>query len=552
MDKNLKNEIDELLYLTLEGTVTDDQIRRLNDIIGSDPKVQQYVSDYYLVVSALRKGDTIVKASLAAQDEISEINSVLSEMASYEKAAPSIEIIKSGHEAENKAKPHISDTGRKISPFSLVTLIISAAALLFLIIVAKIPFSKVPVAVLSDSIDAKWSSSQTPVDPGFVFNNTDKPRVLRSGVVEIAFESGAEVVIEGPSEFVCVSDNQISLHYGRLYARVPSWAIGFTVETENSRIVDLGTEFGVKVNVDGTTELHVTKGLTRLLAGIAKEKEAFAVEAGQAKHISDTAVVSDISLSGENFARQINSKTNLIRRGQTTIDLADIIGYGNGFGTGRARVAIDPVSAKLSDITIGDRTCDNTYRPVAENPFIDGIFVPDGNAVDKQVISSDGLVFENCPATRRNFYLGAAIGLDRLDGRPIVFDGVDYGLENNRSIFMHANLGITFDLGAIRSQLSDVAISGFRTTTGLCDTSWHISNADFWILVDGKVRYSRRNVTVKGQGDFVNIELSDDDRFLTLITTDGGDPDVVYDGDNPLYSIQSDWCIFAEPVLVLE
>jgi len=38
------------------------------------------------------------------------------------------------------------------------------------------------------------------------------------------------------------------------------------------------------------------------------------------------------------------------------------------------------------------------------------------------------------------------------------------------------------------------------------------------------------------------------DRFLTLITTDGGDPD---GQASPHRATDSDWCVFAEPILEL-
>jgi hypothetical protein len=45
--------------------------------------------------------------------------------------------------------------------------------------------------------------------------------------------------------------------YGRVYASVPKEALGFTIYTQNSKIIDLGTEFGVDTAMDGTVEIHV-------------------------------------------------------------------------------------------------------------------------------------------------------------------------------------------------------------------------------------------------------------------------------------------------------
>ena len=77
------------------------------------------------------------------------------------------------------------------------------------------------------------------------------------------------------------------------------------------------------------------------------------------------------------------------------------------------------------------------------------------------------------------------------------------------------------------------------------------SNADFWVLVDGKLKFSKTQVKHKSFYS-VDVELSQSDRFLTLIVTDGGDPETrIIDGVT-INAIDSDWGMFAEPVLIAE
>jgi hypothetical protein len=76
-------------------------------------------------------------------------------------------------------------------------------------------------------------------------------------------------------------------------------------------------------------------------------------------------------------------------------------------------------------------------------------------------------------------------------------------------------------------------------------------NADFWILVDGKVRYKKTQVKEK-KLFAADIELSEKDRFLTLITTDGQDSEGRILNNTPLTPHDSDWCYFADPVLIVE
>ena len=79
---------------------------------------------------------------------------------------------------------------------------------------------------------------------------------LREGLAELMFDNNAKVVVEGPAEFELLAEDQINLRYGRIYATIPHEAIGFTVSTPTSRIIDLGTEFGIQA--DGSGDVAVT------------------------------------------------------------------------------------------------------------------------------------------------------------------------------------------------------------------------------------------------------------------------------------------------------
>lgn len=83
---------------------------------------------------------------------------------------------------------------------------------------------------------------------------------LFAGSVELTFDDGAVVTVDGPVEFRPLSTGKLELRRGRLLASVPQEAIGFTVSTPTSRIVDLGTEFEVAVNENGESDVQVLKG----------------------------------------------------------------------------------------------------------------------------------------------------------------------------------------------------------------------------------------------------------------------------------------------------
>ena len=83
---------------------------------------------------------------------------------------------------------------------------------------------------------------------------------LKSGMVKVTFDCGAEVVLEGPCDF-WLQDAMIGyLASGKITANVPRRAFSFAILSPKVDFVDLGTSFGVNVGDNGHTELHVFQG----------------------------------------------------------------------------------------------------------------------------------------------------------------------------------------------------------------------------------------------------------------------------------------------------
>ncbi len=95
---------------------------------------------------------------------------------------------------------------------------------------------------------------------GFDHMTVGRELKLDAGLVEITYYNGAKVVLEGPVEFTVEQANACRLDIGKLTAKVSKSAVGFTVETPDMSIVDLGTEFGVEIDDDGIAAVHVFIG----------------------------------------------------------------------------------------------------------------------------------------------------------------------------------------------------------------------------------------------------------------------------------------------------
>jgi hypothetical protein len=107
------------------------------------------------------------------------------------------------------------------------------------------------------------------------------------------------------------------------------------------------------------------------------------------------------------------------------------------------------------------------------------------------------------------------------------------------------NAGITFDLERIRQAHPGARPARFQAVAGLGDARRVFSSAgdglaDLWVFVDGRLTFKRLQLRPGDGAVKVDVELRPGDRFLTVVSTDGG--------DGP----ENDWVVFGDPILQLE
>ena len=485
-----------------------------------------------------------------------------------EQAAPGIERATPEPEKELIRYVRCEKPDRKLNKTSFLTAITAAAAMILLFIYVRFVPSTVnmEVATLTDMVNTQWAESTGPSSNSRLMTNHD-PLMLRKGYAELVFDNNAKVVLEAPVEFQVLSYDQIKLSYGRLYATVPQEALGFIVSTPTSKIIDLGTEFGVQTDFNGNTEVHVVKGKTSLVSGFDDNKVSILLNAGSAKKITvNTSTPTDIPCDKKIFARQISSKSKLVWRGQN-VSLADIVGGGNGFGTGQLDRGVDPLTGNMTqtlsrmDVFPGP----HEYVGVPSIPYIDGIFVP-GMDADPAQITSLGLKTDEFPKTSGEIwgyiFNGAWHQSDDTPRHHLQLNGVQLGDRNNPAFTMHSNLGITFDLSAIRQALPGVSIKSFSSAFGVSQTvdqtletrdfsavagmagveklsTERHSTAEFWVFLDGK-NVLRQKLSSGSEAATIDIPIDEGIRFLTLAVTETDD------------TFMFDWAVFSRPELILE
>jgi len=552
------NEIGILIFKLLENCISDKEIQQLDDYLAHHPEAIHDYCNYVKNYTALRT-KLNEQGRMSGEVPLEECldQTIWQKLAEDEKTSPTVEVVQ-----EPEPKPRICvekveypKISRRVSAGAVIAAAVSAAAIILIFLFAYLapPATGFKVAVLADSIHAKWATTHGAMDKGDPVLTSRSDVVLQEGCVTFLFDNGAQVTLEGPCAFQVRTEDQIKMRYGRLYAIVPREAVGFSVYTDNAKIIDLGTEFGVQADIGGDTSLYVMQGKTTLIAGVEASKEIIEVVAGMGKRIAaDSLAISDIPFLQTHFVRTIHSDSNAIWKGQKALSLADIVGGGNGLGTGVIDLGIDlPSGNFIKPMGMPElHATANVYRPVPSSRFIDGVFIPNGQS--QQIVSSLGHVFQECPPSSGACYGTITSAIRILDTRAIQNSAVS-GYWNAQCVLMHANMGITYDLQAIRSLLPAIKITRFQTRFGIEKEAIRpeASNADFWILVDGKIRHQKIQVQEKTLFS-ADIEISDKDRFLTLITTDGQDPEGRIWDNMPLTAIDSDWCMYADPVLILE
>ena len=117
-------------------------------------------------------------------------------------------------------------------------------------------------AVLVEAINTRWANAAGPMQTGRTLP-AGKLK-LEAGVARIEFYSGASMTLKGPCEVDLVSESAVRCARGELRVRVPQHAHGFTVSSPDCSIVDLGTEFGLRVSDTSSSEMHVFEGEVRV------------------------------------------------------------------------------------------------------------------------------------------------------------------------------------------------------------------------------------------------------------------------------------------------
>jgi hypothetical protein len=134
---------------------------------------------------------------------------------------------------------------------------------------------------------------------------------ILAGAVEFTIRNGVVIVLEGPGDIELKDDMRAFLHAGSAVVRVPKGMSGFRLDTASTDVLDLGTEFAVRVMPDRMTDVQVYDGAVVATGNLGAAASRFPqrLEMGQAARFSPSPEQppQTIAYAEERFVRQIES-----------------------------------------------------------------------------------------------------------------------------------------------------------------------------------------------------------------------------------------------------
>lgn len=212
-----------------------------------------------------------------------------------------------------RARAGVSYLARPMA-VSLLAAGLSIGALLGLLAWQSVPSSTTSPAIAQQPAEARfaarviwardcqWEEGMTELEVGS-FLREGETLAVAAGLVEVAFDDGARLLVEGPSQLVVTSSASARLHSGRVTGYVPPRAVGFAVATPQCEVVDLGTEFGLTAMPETATEVHVFAGAVRVDLQSAENRRI--VRANEAVRVSadSPGQIAGTSFVGQQFVR---------------------------------------------------------------------------------------------------------------------------------------------------------------------------------------------------------------------------------------------------------
>jgi hypothetical protein len=246
--KNIDSRLWTHANALCNGKISEVEMRELETILDADPNAQGFFVDFMNVNAEI--------LWLVSSKQHSTMDSSPQITITPPKQSPILGFL-----------DDFGNVFNQYSPFSFMLLILFIGITFFAAShwlnsphANKIPVKSGFVAEITKTKDCRWGTANPLLAEKTQLQVGHKLQ-LEKGLAQITYSNGAVVLLEGPASFTVDSSNSGFLSCGKLIARADtrqSWQ--FTITTPAARFVDLGTEFGVKIDELGRSIVAVFEG----------------------------------------------------------------------------------------------------------------------------------------------------------------------------------------------------------------------------------------------------------------------------------------------------
>ncbi|MEM6365482.1 MAG: FecR domain-containing protein [Planctomycetota bacterium] len=545
----MATQFTDALFRMIDGTASEEEVRSLQRAMEADRSLR---AEYLRVVALSEE-----LAELASAQD-SKGNTVLP-----------ASLVQSVAETKPAAPPTTSNTFR-VGVIALA--VVASVALIVMLIPSAMPValrsgdevgrqsatSKVAIPLQSTTVvpdqpgdyvasiigvteDLVWGENNS--QPEFLLRcSRDTCIDIRSGLVELEYATSARLILRGPCEFVVTGQRSGQLNAGTLTGIVDQ--DDFQLTTPSAVVVDLGTRFGVRLNQQNETDVHVFDGEVRVKSSKTSlpASPAVSLTRGMSARVRPGGTIQRLVDSDASQFTTVMPPAATSR--SSAVSLVDLC---NATSDQRTRLATAiSVATGLLDNQAWQRPdgpghfVSHGYRATQWHPFVDGVFVPPGDG-GLTVVDTENHQIDLPASTGRTWGpIWIRRKVERLESLPIkdfwgtltlqpLLDRLrhsDIGM-----IGIHSNAGLTIDLDAVRQAgmvadefVTIVSNAENKNLKVKDDPSGFLTkrrfSVDFSVLIDGVLRDEIRDLKREDGHQTVRCSINESDRFLTLLSTD--------------------------------
>ncbi len=281
---------DEVLQLTMhrhKGEATDEELARLERLLGSSRQAVVYYLDVVADALSIRElaevranlaQESSLDTSLAAGDDEWETAVVVEKPAGW-----------------------LAPKWIRFAAAAVLLVVTGALLASWPLSANRRPPKSPRVARIVNFSGLEWSAGAKHFFPWSQIGPGDVLK-FQSGIINLFIDNGVELLVEGPAEVRFASLERVVVVEGKLAARVGPDAVGFRIETPHANVIDRGTAFGVSVSGSKQTDVVVYEGIVDLDVVGHGSQPRHRLATGEALRVSNEGGLSRIaSVQGDDF-----------------------------------------------------------------------------------------------------------------------------------------------------------------------------------------------------------------------------------------------------------